>query len=85
MNPGLVGKWGEYPHMYGQMLRPYAPDIQIVGVDVDGEQALGAPRDVDGWMISGSKYGVYDGLPWIDPLKRFLRDVVEQDLSLIHI
>lgn len=39
---------------------------------VDGAP-LPAPDGADGWLVTGSKHGVYDDLPWIAPTKAFLR------------
>ncbi|HPQ94010.1 MAG: gamma-glutamyl-gamma-aminobutyrate hydrolase family protein [Thiothrix sp.] len=34
-----------------------------------------SPTECDGWMITGSKYGVYDRLPWMEPLQAFIRAI----------
>ena len=33
-----------------------------------------SPHDADGWVITGSRFGVYEGHDWIAPLEAFLRD-----------
>lgn len=33
------------------------------------------PEDCDAWIITGSKHGAYDPLPWIPPLESLIRDV----------
>jgi GMP synthase-like glutamine amidotransferase len=37
-----------------------------------------APRDGDAWIITGSPAGVYDPLPWIAPLERFILEASGQ-------
>ena len=32
-----------------------------------------SPEECDAWLVTGSRHGVYDDLPWIEPLKAFLR------------
>lgn len=32
-----------------------------------------SPMDADGWVITGSRFGVYEDHPWIAPLEEFLR------------
>ncbi|MFB1025964.1 MAG: type 1 glutamine amidotransferase, partial [Octadecabacter sp.] len=41
---------------------------------VDGDFPDG-PDTCDGWLITGSKHGAYDDLPWIAPLESLIRDV----------
>ena len=76
MHPALAGKWGEYPQIYGRFLRQAEPQIDILGVDVDGGDALPDVHAADGWLISGSKHGVYEDHAWLPPLKDFLRGAV---------
>jgi GMP synthase-like glutamine amidotransferase len=40
---------------------------------LDGEP-MPAPDAVQGVVITGSAYGVYDETPWMEPLRRFIRD-----------
>ncbi len=32
------------------------------------------PHDAQGWLITGSRFGVYEDHPWIKPLETFLQD-----------
>ncbi len=34
-------------------------------------------QDCDGWLISGSKFGVYDGHAWIAALEDFVREAIQ--------
>ena len=43
------------------------------------------PRDIhdcDGWLITGSKHGVYEDHAWIPPLEAFLRRAYEAEVPL---
>jgi GMP synthase-like glutamine amidotransferase len=66
--PALEEEFGRYPAMFEALL-----GIEARTYDV----AAGAlPADVgrhDAYLITGSPAGVYDDLPWIAPLKTFLR------------
>ena len=62
---------GDYDHLYSQMLAPFGIETETWDV-VDGV----FPDSVDaaeGWLITGSKYGVYDGFDWIAQLEDFTR------------
>lgn len=42
-------------------------------------------EECDGWLISGSKHGVYEDLDWIAPLEDFIRDAVTEARPLVGI
>ena len=42
-------------------------------------------RDADGWLISGSRHGAYEDLPFIAPLETFIREVFSAKIPLIGI
>jgi GMP synthase-like glutamine amidotransferase len=66
--PALEGEFGRYPAMFEALLGLEARTYDV---------AAGAlPPDVgrhEAYLITGSPAGVYDDLPWIAPLKTFLR------------
>ncbi|MEM9784170.1 MAG: type 1 glutamine amidotransferase, partial [Pseudomonadota bacterium] len=73
VNEALVGRWGEYPEMVAAMLSAEAPEFTYATWAVlDGEMPDN-PTACDAWIVPGSRHGVYDPLPWIAPLKAFLR------------
>ena len=69
--PGpLVARFGRYPEMFGRLLGgefPYAT------YDVAADELPADPAGHDAYLITGSPAGVYEPLPWIEPLKAFLR------------
>lgn len=73
VNEALVPAHGEYPAMFEGLLGPADPDLSFRAYSVvDGELPARAD-ECDAWLITGSRHGVYDDLPWIEPLKEFLR------------
>ena len=51
---------------------------------VDGDFPDG-PEACDGWLITGSKHGAYENLPWIPPLETLIRDVYAAGRPLVGI
>ena len=75
VNPALVEKHGEYPDMFIRLRGEVDPSLEFLVVDVDGGEALGEPGDADGWLVTGSRYGAYEDLPWIPPLEALIREI----------
>jgi len=70
----LQARYGRYPAMFRDRLAPLRPEAEFVTLRlVEGEQ-LGDPAAHDGYLLTGSRHGVYDPLPWIEPLKAFIRE-----------
>jgi len=69
----ISDKYPDYPEMIAQWLAPSMPEARFTGISlVRGEKA--PPVDTyDGYIYSGSRYGVYDELDWFDPLKFFIQ------------
>lgn len=51
---------------------------------VDG-QFPDSIHDADGWLITGSRHGVYEDHPWIAPLEQFVRDVYADGRPMVGI
>lgn len=81
----LLESYGDYPRLMAEWLGPAMPGATFTGVPVmDGalpEQATA----FDGYVITGSKHGVYDDMPWIAPLKTFIRQVARADIPQVGI
>jgi GMP synthase-like glutamine amidotransferase len=69
--PGdLKNRFGSYGDMFRQML---GLDYRYSYYDVRGGQLPEQVGRHDAYLITGSATGVYDGDPWIEPLKQFIQ------------
>jgi GMP synthase-like glutamine amidotransferase len=73
VNDTLVPRHGGYPPMFAGLLGPAGPELSYRSYDVEGGAIPASPAECDAWLITGSRHGVYDDLPWIEPLEEFLR------------
>lgn len=73
----LQATYISYPAMFEAQLMPLLPGASFTTISVVNGEALPAPEDCDAWLIPGSRHGVYDDLPWIDPLKAFIREAAK--------
>lgn len=75
----LAERFGDYPAMFANMLGPEFVmevfDVQSGVLPSSGEHAA--------CLITGSPAGVYDDLPWIEPLLHFIR--AETDRKMVGI
>lgn len=69
----LQSKYISYPAMFEAQLQPLLPNAEFTTISVVNGAALPVPEAFDAWLIPGSRHGVYDDLPWIEPLKAFIR------------
>jgi GMP synthase-like glutamine amidotransferase len=68
--PDLLGRFGRYDAMMRHMLGEAG---EYTTYDVTAGTFPAHVTDVDAYLITGSSAGVYDDLPWIPPLLRFLQ------------
>ncbi|RYH08910.1 type 1 glutamine amidotransferase [Tropicimonas sp. IMCC6043] len=79
----LLPDLGDYPDMFVNLLGGNGFTFQSWAV-VDGDM----PEDIhaaDGWLITGSRHGAYDDLPWIPRLEDFIREIYADGRPLVGI
>ena len=85
VNEHLVIEHGRYGDMFAALLAQSDPGFETFYVHVVGGEMPQDPTEADGWMITGSRHGAYDDLPWIDPLKAFLRSCLDRKVPVVGI
>ncbi|MFZ1815248.1 MAG: type 1 glutamine amidotransferase [Rhizobiaceae bacterium] len=79
----LARKHGDYPAMFARLLDGQGFKFRSWPV-LDGK----FPDSVhacDGWLITGSRHGAYEGHDWIPPLEEFIRKVYKAGIPLVGI
>lgn len=83
--PDMKAVHGGFPDMFERWLTPHLPGWTYRTWRVlDGEFPSG-PEAADAWLITGSRFGVYDPEPWIEPLKSFIREAAAARVPQIGI
>ena len=67
----LAPDMGDYPDMFARLLDGHGFTFRTWKV-VEGEFPPSVDA-ADGWLITGSRHGVYEDHPWIPPLEDFIR------------
>jgi GMP synthase-like glutamine amidotransferase len=62
---------GTYPEMFAKLL----PDLNLVNYYVCDNEFPDSLDDCEGYIATGSKYSVYDEIPWIIRLKSFISEL----------
>ncbi len=81
----LKAKYGSYPDMFARLLKSADPDLDVSSVSLIDGEPLPDPRAYGGYLITGSRYGVYEDHGWIPPLKQFIRDTAAVDRPMVGI
>ena len=79
----LLDEFGDYDQMFRTMLDGHGFAFETFAV-VDGEFP-GDADAADGWLITGSRHGAYDDLPWIARLEDLIRSIHDRGLPLIGV
>ncbi|SPF81038.1 type 1 glutamine amidotransferase [Pseudoprimorskyibacter insulae] len=79
----LAQQLGEYPDMFARLLDGRGFDFTTYAV-VNGEFPDG-PEAQDGWLITGSRHGVYEDHAWLPPLEALIRDIYTAGKPLIGV
>ena len=81
----MAARFDPYPVMFADFLGLAHRDFEFETVSsVRGESAASV-HDCDGWLITGSRHGVYDRLEWMAPLQEFIRDIAASGVPLIGV
>ena len=72
VRPALSARHGDYPALYARLLGDEVDwtVFHVVNGPVPDEPAL-----CDGWLVSGSRHGAYEGHDWIPPLEALIRRI----------
>ncbi len=79
----LLGKLGDYDAMFERLLGGHGFEFETFNV-VDMEFP-GGPDAADGWLITGSRHGAYEDLPFIPPLEDLIRTIYDSHRPLVGI
>lgn len=83
MAPEVANRHGAYPELYQNLLAGH--DFEFVSYDVVDMKFPADVHDADGWLLSGSRHGAYEGLPFIAPLEEFVRKAYAAHVPMVGI
>lgn len=81
--PDLAARHGTYGDIFARLLA--APGRRFTGWAVHEMTFPDSVRAADGWLLSGSRHGAYDDLPFIPPLEDFIRAARDACIPMVGI
>ncbi len=78
-------QYGSYAGMFQNTLDPGSKNIRLTEIRCFEGEVLPRPGKFDGYVISGSRYSVYEDLPWIKSLQRFIVDCWNENVRVVGI
>lgn len=79
----LRDRHGDYDDLFKRMLDGRGFDFVTYPV-LDGVLPKSV-NEADGWLITGSKFGAYEGHSWIAPLEEFLRQAFAASVPIVGV
>lgn len=81
----LAPRYGQYDRVFADWLGARDPSLSFTGWDAHLGALPADPDEADAWILSGSKYGVYEDHDWIAPLSDFIRAAAVQRKPMIGV
>jgi GMP synthase-like glutamine amidotransferase len=71
----LLSEYGSYAEMFVQLFDQAQQRFEYEIFDVRDGHFPGGAEQCDGWIITGSKFNVYQNLPWMQQLKSLILEI----------
>ncbi|MEM8788493.1 MAG: type 1 glutamine amidotransferase [Pseudomonadota bacterium] len=81
----MEARHGTYGDIFARFLTTADAGLKPFTIDVDGGETLPAPKSAEGWLITGSRHGVYEDHDWLPPLEEFVRAAIADRVPLVGI
>lgn len=81
----LRARFKSYPDMFSAMFARHGNGLEVAFVSVIDGAPLPDPAELEGVLITGSPAGVYDDLPWMNPLRDFIGRAHEKRTKMVGI
>ncbi len=85
LDPALAAIDGSYPDMFIALSRRRRPEIETAVWTVFEDAFPQGPDDADLWLVTGSRFGVYEDAPWMRRLSAFLQEAHAGDAPILGV
>jgi len=84
-NDNFRDEHGDYPGMFISLFQSIDPELQFAVFDMRLEQYPQTPQECDAYLITGSRFSVYDDEAWIRKLEKFVVELHRKKHPLLGI
>lgn len=81
----IAENYGQLDQLFKDMFNPLEADIEWLSFIIHKNEFPKKADMCDAWIITGSKHGAYEDIPWISKLEDFIQDIVKAEKKLIGI
>lgn len=81
----LKTAYGSYADMFKRLLGEADDHFEFRVYAVLDEELPLSPHECEAWLVTGSRHGVYENLPWMLKLQDFIRAVWQAEVPMIGI
>ena len=81
----LLNQYGTYADMFVQLLGPDNPEFEFSVYEACNGILPDSVHACDGWIVTGSKFSVYEDIDWIHNLRNFVADAANSGLPMVGI
>jgi GMP synthase-like glutamine amidotransferase len=81
----VIERYGRYAETFEQLLSAVDPQLAFQTYQVTQQHFPESIDACDAYVLTGSKYSCYEDIHWINELKQFVVDCVEQNKKLVGI
>ena len=81
----LENRFGDYPKMFSDLFDELSVSYEMKSFDLINNEFPKNMDDTDLWLITGSSFGVYEKIGWIDKLKNLVQEIYNIKTPLVGI
>jgi len=81
----MVDRFDPYPVMFERFVGLAGHEFEFEAFSAIAGEMPPSIYACDGWLITGSRHGVYDQLEWMAPLQDFIRELATAKIPLIGV
>jgi GMP synthase-like glutamine amidotransferase len=85
LNEKLNGSYDRYSVMFAKLLDRAGGKLSYQAYSVIQGEMPASIYDCDGWLITGSRHGVYENLDWMLKLQDFIGELAQAEIPLVGI